>query len=139
MPSPTPPTAADAMLAPELQISDHTSIDRALDVLRGSHTEFALLRDDTGRCAGIVTRDQLAAPGAKPWYAENTRVRDIAHDRGPFARPGMPAAEVAADMRKRWLAALPVVDDDGYALGIVTAPRLQAVLAASAGGTTEQP
>ncbi|MFF7645076.1 CBS domain-containing protein [Streptomyces canus] len=139
MPSPTHPTAADAMLAPELQVSDHTSIDRALDVLRGSHTEFVLIRDDTGRCAGIVTRDQLMAHGAKPWYAENTRVRDIAHDHSPFARPGMPAADVAADMRNRSLAALPVVDDDGFALGIVTATRLQTVLAASAGGTAEQP
>lgn len=127
------------MLAPELQISDHSSIDRALDVLCGSHTEFVLIRDDTGRCAGIVTRDQLVAHGTKPWYAENTRVRDIAHDHSPFARPGMPAADVAADMRKRWLAALPVVDDDGYALGIVTATRLQTILAASAGGTAEQP
>ncbi|MGW3939913.1 hypothetical protein ACWEKP_30110, partial [Streptomyces phaeochromogenes] len=90
MPSPTPPTAADAMLAPEVQVSDHTGIDRALDVLRGSHTEFVLIRDDTGRCAGIVTRDQLADHGVKPWYAENTRVRDIAHDHSPFARPRMP-------------------------------------------------
>ncbi|WP_405959642.1 CBS domain-containing protein [Streptomyces sp. NBC_00024] len=137
--SSTPPTAADAMLAPEVQVSDHTSIDRALDVLRGSHTEFVLIRDDTGRCAGLVTRDQLAVPGAKPWYAENTRVRDIAHDHSPFARPGMPAADVAADLRERSLTALPVVDDDGYALGIVTATRLQMVLAASAGGTDEQP
>lgn len=35
MPSSTHPTAADAMLAPEIQVSDHSSIDRALDVLRG--------------------------------------------------------------------------------------------------------
>ncbi|WP_406391211.1 CBS domain-containing protein [Streptomyces sp. NBC_00882] len=138
MPFPAPPTAADAMIAPELQISDHTSIDRALDVLRGSHTEFVLIRDDTGRCAGIVTRDQLAEHEAKPWYAENTRVRDIAHDHSPFARPGMPAADVAADLRERSLAALPVVDDDGFALGIVTATRLQTVLAAAEGGPAQQ-
>ncbi|UIX34235.1 CBS domain-containing protein [Streptomyces sp. GQFP] len=139
MPSPTPPTAADAMLAPELQVSDHTSIDRALDVLRGSHTEFVLIRDDTGRCAGIVTSDQRVAHGAKPWYAESTRDRDVAHDHSPFTCPAMPAADVAADMRERSLAALPGVDDDGFALGIVTAARLQTVLAASAGGRAERP
>lgn len=133
------PTAADAMLPPELQVGDHTSIDRALDVLRGSRTDLVLIRDDTGRCAGIVTREQLSVPGAKPWYADNTRVRDIAHDHSPFARPGMPAAEVAADMRERSLAALPVVDDDGYAVGIVTAARLQTVLTTGPGNTTEQP
>jgi len=138
MSSPTP-TAADAMLAPEVQVSDHTTIDRAFDVLCGSHTEFVLIRDDTGRCAGLVTREQLIVPGAKPWYAENTRVRDIAPDHSPFARPGMAAVDVAADMQERSLAALPVVDDDGFALGIVTATGLETVLAASAGGTAERP
>lgn len=130
---------ADAMLPPELQVSDHTSIDRALDVLRGSRTDLVLVRDDTGRCAGIVTREQLSAPGAKPWYADNTRVRDIVHDHSPFACPAMPAAEVAADMRERSLAGLPVVDDDGYAVGIVTAARLRTVLTTRPGNTTEQP
>lgn len=51
----------------------------------------------------------------------------------------MPAAEVAADMRERSLAALPVVDDDGYAVGIVTAARLQTVLTTGPGDTTKQP
>lgn len=63
----------------------------------------------------------------------------MAHDHSAFARPGMPAADVTADLRERSLTALPVVDDDGFALGIVTATRLQTVLAASAGGTAEQP
>ncbi|WP_276209659.1 CBS domain-containing protein [Streptomyces albus] len=63
----------------------------------------------------------------------------MAHDHSPFARPAMPAAEVAADMRERSLAALPVVDDDGYAVGIVTAARLQTVLTTGPGDTTKQP
>ncbi|MGW1655914.1 CBS domain-containing protein [Streptomyces atratus] len=122
------PTAADAMIAPDLQVSDHISIDRALDVLRGSHSQYVLIRDDAGRCAGIITLDQLTAHAPKPWYAENTRVRDIAHDRGPFAHPGMLASEAAAAMRERSLTILPVVDEDGFAVGILTTARLQALL-----------
>ncbi|MFD9607499.1 CBS domain-containing protein [Streptomyces sp. NBC_01224] len=122
------PTAADAMIAPDLQISDHVSIDRALDVLRGSRTQYVLIRDDAGRCAGIITLDQLTAHAAQPWYAEDTRVRDIAHDSGPFAHPGMPASEAAAAMRERSLTILPVVDEDGFAVGILTTARLQALL-----------
>ncbi|MCX4718165.1 CBS domain-containing protein [Streptomyces virginiae] len=136
---PTSPTAADAMIPPDLQISDHTSIDRALDVLRGSHSQYVLIRDDTGRCAGIVTRDQLTALGAKPWYAENTRVRDIAHDHSPFARPGMPASEAAAAMRERSLTVLPVVDEEGFAVGILTTERLQTLLGTASQDTQEQP
>lgn len=127
------------MIAPDLQVSDHTSIDRALDVLRGSHNQYVLIRDDTGRCAGIVTRDQLAAHEPKPWYAENTRVRDIAHDHSPFARPDMPAADAAAAMRERSLTVLPVVDDDGFAVGILTAARLQTLLGGASQDTEVQP
>ncbi|WP_129260357.1 CBS domain-containing protein [Streptomyces sp. M3] len=139
MTSPPSPTAAAAMIAPDLQVSDHTSIDRALDVLRGSHTEYVLIRDDTGRCAGIVSRDQLTAHEAKPWYAENTRVRDIAHDHSPFAHPDMPAPEAAAAMRERSLTALPVVDDDGFAVGILTAARLQTLLGTAPESAGDRP
>ncbi|MCX5604847.1 CBS domain-containing protein [Streptomyces phaeochromogenes] len=115
------------MHVPLVQIADHAGVDRALDVLRGSRTDFVLVRDDTGRCAGVVTREQLAAHDAKPWYADSTRVRDIAHDCGPYAHPGTLAEAAAAAMSERSLAVLPVVDDDGYAVGVLTAARLRAV------------
>ncbi|MCM2425153.1 CBS domain-containing protein [Streptomyces sp. RKAG337] len=114
------PTVADAMALPELHVSDHTTIDRALAVLHGARTDHVLIRDDEGHCAGIVTRDQLTAHSAQPWYTEATRVRDIPHDCSPFARPDMPLSEAEATMRERSLAVWPVVDDDGVALGVLT-------------------
>lgn len=114
------PTVADVMAPPELHVSDHTTIDKALDVLRGAHTDHVLVRDDEGHCAGIVTRDQLTAHRAQPWYTEATRVRDIPHDCSPFARPDMPLSDAQATMRERSLAVWPVVDDEGVAVGVLT-------------------
>lgn len=122
------PTAADVMVAPVVQLAEHSPVDSALDVLRGSHSEFALIRDDTGRCAGIITSDQLTAYGAEPWYVQETRLCDIAHDTGPFVHPDTGAQEAAAALRDRGLRALAVIDDDGYAVGILTAEALQAVV-----------
>jgi CBS domain-containing protein len=130
------PTAADAMVAPVVQLAEHSTVDRALDVLRGSHSEFALIRDDTGRCAGVITRDQLTAYSAEPWYIQETRLRDVAHDTGPFAGCDTGAQEAAAALRDRGLSALPVVDGDGYAVGILTAEGLQAVLGPPADNAT---
>ncbi|MGW3411392.1 CBS domain-containing protein [Streptomyces sp. NPDC000888] len=118
-------TVADAMIVPLVQVADHAGVDTALDVLRACHTDFVLIRNDTGRCAGIVTREQLTTRDAEPWYTDNTRVRDIAHDCGPYAHPGMLAEEAVAAMSERSLTALPVVDDDGYAVGVLIGARLQ--------------
>ncbi|GAA2123668.1 hypothetical protein GCM10009759_74880 [Kitasatospora saccharophila] len=114
-------TVGELMQPPGLQISDDATADTAMDVLLSSGTGHLLVRDEDGRCAGLLTRLHLAPFQARSWYTERTRVRDILHDRGPFATASMPVALAAAAMRSRGLDAWPVIDHDGHAIGLLTA------------------
>ncbi|MFJ1704868.1 HPP family protein [Kitasatospora sp. NPDC088346] len=113
-------TVGDLMTRPELQVSDDVMVDTATDILRGSGADHILVRDDDGRCAGLLTRLHLAPFQARSWYTERTPVRDIVLDRAPFATADMPAATAAVAMRARGLDAWPVVDDDGRAIGLLS-------------------
>lgn len=113
------PTAADLMIPVELQVSDHTAVDKALVILHSAHVDRLLIRAEDGRCAGLVTYADLDAYRSQPWYSQTTRLRDLEHPRGPFAGPDTPAATVAATMREHGADAWPVVDSDGFALGII--------------------
>ncbi|MGW2746912.1 CBS domain-containing protein [Streptomyces sp. NPDC001450] len=112
-------TARDAMHAPGPQVDDHMAIDVALSVLIGARVPHLLLRDEDGRCAGLVTRAQLAAHRGGSWYSNRTRLRDIPLDRGPFTSSKAPLSAAEAAMRGRTLDVSPVIDEHGYALGIL--------------------
>ncbi|MCX4749487.1 CBS domain-containing protein [Kitasatospora sp. NBC_01287] len=114
-------TVGDLMNHPELQISDDIMADTAMDILLSSGASHLLVRDEDGRCAGLLTRLHLAPFQARSWYTERTPVRDILHDRAPFATPDMPAPLAVATMRSRGLDAWPVIDHDGHAIGLLTA------------------
>ncbi|MEU9080617.1 CBS domain-containing protein [Kitasatospora sp. NPDC004745] len=116
-------TVGDLMQRPELQISDDVMVDTAMDILQSSGADHLLVRDDDGRCAGLLTRLHLAPFQARSWYTERTPVRDIVLDRAPFATVDMPAGAAAAAMRSRGLDAWPVVDHDGHLVGLLSFPE----------------
>ncbi|MEU4499610.1 CBS domain-containing protein [Streptomyces sp. NBC_00210] len=116
-------TAADVMTSHGPQVGDDMIVDVALSVLIGAGVGHVIVRGDDDRCAGLVSRAQLTAYRSGSWYSEDTRLRDIVHDRGPFTLPetSLPEAEYA--MRARDLGASPVVDEDGYILGVLALTR----------------
>ncbi|GGV49898.1 hypothetical protein GCM10010495_79570 [Kitasatospora herbaricolor] len=112
-------TVRDLMTHAEFQISDDVMLDVAIHILHGTGADHLLLRDDDGRCAGLLTRRQLAPFQAHSRSTARTPVRDIVLDRAPFATPDMPAATAAVAMRARGLAVWPVVDHDGHTVGLL--------------------
>lgn len=114
------------------QISDDSSVDRVQDLLGSAHVGYLPLRDSEGRCTGLVTQASLHSFLARSWYTQHTPVRATAHERGPFARPGMALGVAALAMKARRLAVWPVVDDDGRHLGVLTDQRVTALLGAAA-------
>ncbi|MEV8098372.1 CBS domain-containing protein [Kitasatospora sp. NPDC085879] len=116
----TTATVGDLMKRPDLQISDDVMVDTAMDILQSSGEDHVLVRDENGRCAGVLTRLHLAPFQARSWYTERTAVRDIVLDRAPFATADLPATAAAATMRSRGLDAWPVVDHDGYVIGLLS-------------------
>ncbi|QKW17976.1 CBS domain-containing protein [Kitasatospora sp. NA04385] len=129
-------TVADAMEPWGHQIADDSTVDRANDVLRGSGAEYLLVRDHDGRCEGVVTRTGLGSAPVRPrrtGHTGRTTVGATAHQRGPFAWPTMGLALAAVAMRVKRLTVWPVVDEEGYPLGVLTADRTAFLLAAPGG------
>ncbi|WP_328535206.1 CBS domain-containing protein [Streptomyces sp. NBC_00344] len=112
-------TAADAMDTGGPQVCDCMTIEVALSVMAGARTGHLLVCDNDGLCTGLVTRAQLAAVRDSSAYTDRIQLRDIFRDRGPFTSPVTSMAEAEHAMRSRRLVALPVVDDQGSALGVL--------------------
>lgn len=115
----------------DYQIADDSTVDQADDVLRSAHIDYLLVRGHDGRCEGLVTRAELHPFLTPPWSTERTAISTTKHQRGPFAWPTLGLALAARVMRIRRLTVWPVIDDDGYLLGILTAVRTATVLAAT--------
>ncbi|WP_344446032.1 CBS domain-containing protein [Kitasatospora nipponensis] len=113
-------TVADAMDRPDPQIRDATTVDRAKSLVRANDLPYLVLRDSAGRCAGLVTRDRLLSYPARTWSGERTLVREAAGDAGPYAWRSLKLPLAAVAMEVRDLEAWPVVDDDGYLVGVLT-------------------
>jgi CBS-domain-containing membrane protein len=124
-----PLTVADAMEPCEYQIADDSPVDRADDILRSAHVGYLVVRGHDGRCAGLVTSLGLRERPGRSRAVERTTVRDVISQRGPFAWPSMALRMAAFTMRIKCLSVWPVIDDDGYVLGIVTAERVDGLLA----------
>ncbi|WP_405586098.1 CBS domain-containing protein [Streptomyces sp. NBC_01092] len=113
-------TARDAMHAPGPQVDDHMTVDVALSVLISARVPHLLLQDADGRCTGLVTRAQLSEHrGGGTWYSDRTRLRDIPLDRGPFTSSVAVLSDAEAAIRARAQDVSPVIDEHGYALGVL--------------------
>ncbi len=113
----------DVMSSPGPQVGDDMIVDVALSVLIGARADHLLVRDEDGRCTGLITRSQMTAHRQSSWYTEETRLRDLIYDRGPFTSPVMSAHDAELAMRQRALRASPVIGEDGHALGVVVLTR----------------
>ncbi|WP_052441197.1 CBS domain-containing protein [Streptacidiphilus anmyonensis] len=121
-------TVADAMEPCEHQIADDTTIDQVNDLFDDDPgIPYLLVRDAAGRLEGLVTRSALLVFLARSWYTEHTFIRDVTHQRGPFALPGMKLEFAAEAMRLKRLRVWPVVDHDGLLLGVLTTRRVNAM------------
>ncbi|WP_157597150.1 CBS domain-containing protein [Streptacidiphilus rugosus] len=114
---------ADAMAPHPNQVADDTTLDQAGDLFYDPHVAYLLVHDEAGRCEGLVSRSHLHVFMARSRYTERTAIRDITHQRGPFARPAMDLELATRAMRSKHLRVWPVVDDDGLLLGVLTARR----------------
>ncbi|MBT2445543.1 CBS domain-containing protein [Streptomyces sp. ISL-43] len=116
-------TVDDAMEAVGPQICDDMTVEVALSVMASARAGHLLVCDQYGLCTGLVTSAQLAAARDSDAYTDRIRLRDILGDRGPFTSPRTTMAEAQHAMRYRRLAALPVVDEQGSALGVLALAR----------------
>ncbi|MFF3288757.1 CBS domain-containing protein [Streptomyces sp. NPDC003023] len=116
---PVPRTVVDAMDAPGPQVWDDMTVEVALSVMTSARVGHLLVCDVDGRYSDLVTRARLTAVRDGRAYTDRIRLRDIAGDGGPFASPVTTMVEAERSMLHRQLAALPVVDEYGCAVGVL--------------------
>ncbi|MFF3617846.1 CBS domain-containing protein [Streptomyces sp. NPDC002467] len=121
--SPVHRTVGDAMEAAGPQVCDDMTVEVALAVMASARTEHLLVCDEDGLCTGLVTRAGLATVRDGAAYTDQVRLRDLPGDRGPVASYVTTMAEAQHAMRYRRLDALPVVDDQGSAPGVLALAR----------------
>ncbi|MFJ4819615.1 CBS domain-containing protein [Streptomyces sp. NPDC088801] len=116
-------TAVEVMDAAGPQVCDDMSVEVALAVMAAARTVRLVVCDQDGQCTGLVTRTELAAVRDSSDYTDRVRLRDILGDHGSFASPVTTMAEAEYAMRTRRLGVLPVVDEQGSALGVLALSR----------------
>ncbi|TQJ90931.1 CBS domain-containing protein [Streptomyces sp. SLBN-31] len=116
-------TAVEAMDAAGPQVCDDMSVEVALAVMAAARTVRLVVCDQDGQCTGLVTHAELAAVRDSSDYTDRVRLRDILGDHGSFASPVTTMAEAEHAMRTRRLGVLPVVDEQGSALGVLALSR----------------
>jgi WS/DGAT/MGAT family acyltransferase len=127
------PAVADLMTTDVLTVDMHATLDRAWETMRVHrirHLPVVDVRSRPAKLLGVVThRDLLAAAPnslAAPTEAERVRalrvarVLDVMEPHVSTATPGESAAEAGRRMVRHKVGCLPVVDESGRLVGIVT-------------------
>ncbi|MEU0040879.1 CBS domain-containing protein [Streptomyces sp. NPDC006333] len=116
-------TVTEVMDAAGPQVCDDMSVEVALSVMDAARTGRLVVCDQDGQCTGLVTQTELTAVRDGSAYTDRVRLRDILGDPGAMASSVTTMAEAEHAMRSRRLGALPVVDGQGSALGVLALSR----------------
>ncbi|MFF1300821.1 MULTISPECIES: CBS domain-containing protein [unclassified Streptomyces] len=120
---PTSATVVEVMETGGPQVCDDMSVEVALSVMTAAHTGRLLVCDQDGQCTGLVTQTELTAVRDSAASTDRVRLRDILGDPGASVSPVTAAAEAEHTMRSLRLRAVPVVDEQGRALGVLALSR----------------
>ncbi|MET7657282.1 CBS domain-containing protein [Streptomyces sp. NPDC058287] len=121
--SPVHRTVVGVVDAAGPQVCDDMSVEVALSVMAAARTRRLVVCDQDGQGTGLVTQTELTAVRDSSAYTDRVRLRDILGDHGSFTSPVTTMAEAEHAMRSRRRGVLPVVDEHGRALGILTLSR----------------
>ncbi|MEK9519607.1 CBS domain-containing protein [Streptomyces sp. NPDC087908] len=118
-----PQTVDDVMEVAGPRVCDDMTVEVALAVMTSARTGHLLVSDVDGLCTGLVTWDQLTAVRDSAAYTDEIRLRAVPGGRGLFTSPLTTTAEAEHAMRHRRLDVLPVIDEQGGALGVLALAR----------------
>jgi len=136
----------DVMSTNVISVRPDSSVPEAADVLADNRIATLPVIDETGKLVGVMRDDDLLASEAKvhvptfinflglgvPFPGEmkhlehelkkvaGASVRDVMNDDPPTIKPDQTLEDVATLMHETNVNSVPVVDDDGKVVGIVT-------------------
>lgn len=111
---------ADIMTANPKTLDEDATILEAAQLMDREDIGDVLMTKD-GRCTGIVTdRDIVVRAIAEGKLPEETKLSDIASGEVVTLSPSDAVAQAVAQMRDKAIRRIPVVDDEGRPVGIVS-------------------
>jgi len=129
-------TVADLMSAPAVAVDELTPVKAVASLLTSRGFNGVPVTTRLGRVVGVITEDDLVmrqdprvmAAGhlwSDPHRAERRRAqgkvaREVMSPHPVTIAPGMPTAAAAERMHEHHLKTLPVVDDEGTLVGVLT-------------------
>lgn len=109
----------DRMSAPAVTIRSDTDYKTALRAMESNTLHHLPVLDADGKLVGMAAeRDLLIA--ATRYLQSNVEVGDVMHRGVVTATPGMSLASAAKLMASERIGGLPVIDDTGTLIGIIT-------------------
>jgi Mg/Co/Ni transporter MgtE len=112
-------TAGGMMTTQFVSVTETTTVAEAIEVLRELPDDFPSVHyiyvtDEMGSLSGILSLRTLAVSKA------GTPIKSIMHDDVITVKPEVTEEEVSADIFKYDVPAIPVVDENGAMLGVIT-------------------
>ncbi len=130
-------SAHDVMTKPPICAAATVALGDALRTMRSADIRHLIVLDEAGRVAGMVSERDLKRRMGTNFETSLERPRDRLLMRAPLrdvmvsavtAPDAASLAEVAQKMQQDKLGAMPIVDDEGRPLGIITGTDLLRVL-----------
>jgi CBS domain-containing protein len=127
--NPSSITARDLMSTPVQMIDADATMAQAWSrMLEGGHRHLVVC--SRGRCSGVLDdRTLFAHWPTGPFGLEASPVRDLLRPRTSCVLPSASAATVASIMATQDVDAVPVTDEGGHVVGVVTGSDLAAAVA----------
>jgi acetoin utilization protein AcuB len=126
------------MNPPEHSVRPDTFVDEAFAILKRERIRHLLVMNEQDELVGVVTDRDLRRPdwtggdvlSVREMYllGDELRVHDVMTDDVVTVTPDTLTAEAAALMAERKIDCLPVLDDEGEVVGILTSSDLLAAL-----------
>ncbi|MFF1713136.1 CBS domain-containing protein [Streptomyces sp. NPDC058268] len=116
-------TVVEARDAAGPQVCDDMSVEVALSVMTAARTGRLVVCDQDGQRTGLVIRSELTAVRGHSAYTDRVLLRDIIGDHGSSISPVTASSSVEHVSCSRPLGALPVVEGQGSALGVLACSR----------------
>jgi CBS domain-containing protein len=111
--------------APPTAAPDESAVS-AWDRMHSAHVDHLVVVKD-GRVEGLVSRQDLSGPSGGAHRRMGRRVADLMRRGVPTVSPAMDLRRAVAQMRRKGIACLPVVQR-GRLIGAITVSNLLAVL-----------
>ncbi|RDD53531.1 MAG: CBS domain-containing protein [Candidatus Korarchaeota archaeon NZ13-K] len=110
----------DFMVRNPVTLPETATVDDAVRLMWENRIGSVLVVDGEGRLKGIVTQRDVLYAGCKGLIGRGVSIREIMSENPITGKPGDSLEEATRRMRVNDVSHLPVVDDDGRPVGILS-------------------